>query len=252
VKLRFIFLSFFFCIATSFFAQQTIYDETTVVYKHQLYGGALIHSNGWGLHIQKGKNKTAFNTRILGFEIVGMKHPKEVRSYNPYYNDTKSYIYGKLNSFYLIRPTLGYKRMLFDKIRESAVEVGLVYSIGPALGFTKPVYFEIGYSTDPAIGYEYLITEKFDPVNHTADNIFGKASSLMGFDELKFHPGITGKFGAYFDYASDRTVIKGIETGITFDAFSKKVQILANDLNKQFYFNFYISAHFGKKYNNLK
>ena len=251
MKIPILFFVSIICIKSVVFSQETIYDETTVVFKNQFYGGALLHTNGWGLHIQKGKNKTAFNTRIFGLEIVGMKHPKEVRSFNPYYQDPKSYIYGKLNSFFLIRPSIGYKKMLFDKIRESAVEVGYTFSVGPCLGFTKPVYFEIGHGEPSLLPYKYITVEKFNAAEHSSTNIYGKASGLKGFDELKFQPGISGKFGLYFDYSPNRPSIKGLETGVSIDAFTNKVDLLANNLNKQIYFNFYISAHFGKKYNNI-
>ncbi len=117
--------------------EATIFDESVVLYDRSVYGGAILHTNGWGAHITFTKNKGAFKSRLLQFDIVGMKHPKEVRSFNPYYDDSRSYIYGKLNNFFVIRPTIGKKYLKFDKIRKSGVAIGYNWRVGPSLGFTK-------------------------------------------------------------------------------------------------------------------
>lgn len=70
-------------------AQQTIYDETRVLYRKELYGGVIVHGDGWGFNFYHGKHRTAKDRRLLGVEIVGMKHPKEIKSFNPFYEDSR-------------------------------------------------------------------------------------------------------------------------------------------------------------------
>ncbi len=240
-----------FASSVSLIAQEqeaTIFDEATIIYKKSLFGGAVIHTNGWGAHITIGRNKTAFKSRIYQLDIMNMKHPKEIRSLNAFYDDSRSYIYGKLNSFILLRPTIGTRTVKFDKIRTSGVAVGYTWRVGPVLGFTKPVYLEI-ISPGPA-QFNQIVVERYDPEAHTANNIYGRAGGLRGFNELKLIPGLHGAFGINFEYDPKREGLKGIEVGATVDYFPlKPVEIMAYATNHQLFVNFYINLQFGSKYN---
>ena len=72
----------FLCSAVQ--AQETIYEETRVPYKRELLGGLTLHGEGWGINFFHGKHRTAKNRRMIGIEIVSMKHTKEIKSFNPY------------------------------------------------------------------------------------------------------------------------------------------------------------------------
>ncbi len=230
--------------------EQTIFDESVIIYDRSVYGGGILHTNGWGLHVTYTKNKGAFKSRMYQLDIVGMKHPKEVRSFNPYYDDSRSYIYGKLNNFFVIRPTIGKKYLKFDKIRKSGVAVGYNWRLGPSLGFSKPVYLEIGIPGEGQFNYVDVIVEKYDPDQHNVENIFGRASGLRGFDELRIHPGIHGAFALNFEYDPERSGIKGIEVGATLDYYPiEEIEIMAFADNKAIFFNFYLALQFGSKFN---
>lgn len=231
--------------------EATIFDEAVVIHDYSVYGGAMLHTNGWGVHITYTKNKGAFKSRLFQLDIVGMKHPKEVRSFNPYYDDSRSYIYGKLNNFFILRPTFGKKYLKFDKIRKSGVAVGYNWRLGPSLGFTKPVYLEIGIPEEGGFyNYTDLIVEKYDPDNHIPDNIYGRASGLRGFDQLRLNPGIHASFALNFEYDPEREGIKGIEVGANVDFFPLgEIEIMAFADNKALFFNFYVALQFGAKFN---
>ena len=127
-------------------AQESIYDDQgRTLYSREMYGGPIVHGDGWGLQFWYGKYRTAADRHLVGVEIVGMKHPKEIKSYNPFYEDSRGYFYGKLNSLLILRPTYGRKHRLTEKIRKSGVEVNYVWGVGPSLALMKPVYLEIGY-----------------------------------------------------------------------------------------------------------
>ncbi len=222
-----------------------IFGENSVEFKRQIVGGPILHTHGFGAGIGWGKRKDGFHTRMYQVEIVTLKHEKEYRSFNPYYDDSKGYVFGKLNQAILIRPTIGVKRVLYDKLRPSGVEVGYSYSIGPSFAIMKPVYLEIGY---PEFPYDYVATERYDPEVHSIDRIFGRASNLKGIDQLKLIPGIHAKFGMVFEYHGLRDGIKGIEVGAQVDAFPKKLPIMAYNANHGVFFNFYLQLLFGKKY----
>jgi len=233
-------------------AQETIYDETMVVYKHQLYGGVNIHTAGWGLNLALLKNKTAFKARVLQLEIVGMNSHKQVKLYNAYYEDARGYHYGKQYSFYVVRPSWGFKKVLTDKLRKNGVEVGYVWTVGPSLGLAKPIYLEI--FRDGPFSPTPLLVERYDVDEHFQEDIYGRASAFLGWDELRVFPGIHGRFGFLFEYSNNKTGVKMLETGVSIDAYGKVIPIMAleGSENRQVFLNLYLNIQFGKKYNKSK
>ena len=253
MNLRYTVYILFLFLLTSFGAysqtqEATIFDEATVVYQNSIYGGAILHTNGWGAHITMGKAKTAFKSRIYQVDFVGMKHPKEIRTFNPYREQPRSYIFGKLNTFFIIRPSIGSRVVSFDKIRKSGVSVGYNWRVGPSLGITRPVYLEIGLPGQ--YPYHTVIVEKYDPEVHKYDDILGRAGGLRGMNELKVKPGLYGAIALNFEYDANRNGMKGVEIGATIDYYPiKPVEIMAFAENYQVFLNFYVSLQFGKRYN---
>ncbi len=85
----------FLSLGQALLAQQGIYDETRVPFRREIYGGVMVHGDGWGLNFYYAKHRDAIDRTLYGMEVVGMKHPKEVKSFNPYYEDSRGYFYGK-------------------------------------------------------------------------------------------------------------------------------------------------------------
>lgn len=231
------------------FAQQTIYEEARVPFKREVYGGAMIHGDGWGLFLNYARHRTAVDRDLFGLEIVGMKHPKEVKSFNPYYEDSRGYFYGKSNALLIVRPSYGKKHQITDKIRRTGVELSYVWGVGPSLGLLKPVYLEIG--VPDVVPYDRFVTERYDPQVHNVQNIYGRASWFKGFGELRLYPGGFARAGLNFEYSGQTTGIKAIEVGATMDVYPVQLPIMAElegVQNKQFFFEFYLALQFGKKY----
>lgn len=234
---------------TAVLAQQTIYEETRVPYKRELYGGILLHGDGWGLQFYHAKYNTARDRRLLGIEVVGMKHPKEVKSFNPYYEDARGYFYGKSNALLILRPTYGRKLQLTDKIRRSGAEVNFIWGVGPSIGLLKPVYLQIG--KPDRIPYENIAVERYDPAIHDVQNIYGRATWFNGVGEIKPYLGGFGRVALSFEYSTETTGLKGLEVGAMVDVYQKTVPIMAElegVRNKQFFFQFYLALQFGKKF----
>lgn len=241
-----------FLVALPALAQSVYDDEGRTLYSKEIYGGPIAHGDGWGGQIWFGKYRTASDRRMLGFEIVGMKHPKEIKSYNPYYEDSRGYFYGKLNSVLVLRPGYGHKYRITEKIRKSGVEFNFLWSVGPSLALLKPVYLQIGYRVDDKDGppYDSIVEERYDPDKHTASNIYGRASWFRGFNEMGIEPGVFGRLALNFEYAGDNTGIRAIEVGSTVDAYGHELPIMAEldgVVNKQFFLEFYLSLLFGSK-----
>jgi hypothetical protein len=227
----------------------TIFDESTIIYKQMLYGGGTLHSLGYGVHFTYGRNKTAFKSRIYTFDIVTMKHPKEVRSYYPLSDESRSYVYGKLNYMLVIRPTIGVRNVKFDKIRPSGVAVGYTWRLGPSLAFTRPVYLEI-IRSDVNSQFQTIVVEKYDPLVHDANVIYGRAGILRGVNETRIHPGVHGVLALNFEYDPRRDGIKGLEVGAAVDFYPMgDVEIMAFAENLQTYLTFYVTFQLGARFN---
>ncbi|MCD4731423.1 MAG: hypothetical protein K8R74_12530 [Bacteroidales bacterium] len=211
-------------------------------------GGILLHTQGWGIKYSKGYNKTAFKKRMLVFEFVEMQSQKQIRTINPYFTNSKSYVYGKLNSVYIIRASYGIHRLLNRKPYWGGVELRFFYMGGISLGFAKPVYL---YILKPSpIFYEYTISEeRYDPEEHFVDNIFGRSSFTKGFNEISVYPGIHAKIESDFDYGVYQTKVKSLEVGAIIDIFPRPVPIMAFNDPNYFFLTLYLNFNFGKRYN---
>ena len=219
-----------------------------LLYKNTASFGLNIHSAGWGIDFRRGKNINAFKKKIYEFEFVGIRHPKQIKSVNPFFENAKSYFYGKTNSLLAFRAGMGRQKQLFGKADRSGVEIRLNYSVGPSFGITKPVYLDILYPIQNQQFEFNVVTEKYDPDRHRIEDIYGRAAFTNGLDELKVTPGLYGKVGLSFEYGSDDDDIKAIETGIVVDAYSKEIPIMAFIEDDQIFFNFYINILYGKKW----
>jgi len=227
------------------------YEETPpVLMKNELSFGFSLHSSGWGLDFRRGKNLTVSKKRMYEIELVGMHHAKEIKSVNPYYENSKSYVFGKLNSLTVLRGAVGFQRVIAGKGERGGVEIRVNYTGGLSLGFAKPIYLNIipMEITDP--DQFVLSVEKYDPENpnHTQEYIYGRASFTEGLDEIKVYPGAYAKLGLSFEYGAQDDDVRILEVGMTADAYYKTVPIMALTHNNQLYFNFYINLLYGRKW----
>jgi len=257
---RLAFFLFVFCASLTASAQDAITvlesgGDLNVLYRNEASFGLLAHSSGgFGLNYRRGKHVTAKRKRVFEFEAVNIRHPKEVKTVNPYFENSKGFYYGKMNSVFVFRPGIGFQNTLFRKGDVKSVEIRYSYFIGPSLAFAKPVYLEILHDTPKAYEFD-LTTEKYSPnnPNHSIENIYGRAPYFKGFEETKLYPGLYGKFGLSFEFADLHDDLKVIEAGVTVDAYPKVIPILASTSNspvsnRQVYTSLYISFFFGKKW----
>lgn len=216
--------------------------------------GVNIHSSGWGIDFRRGKNITVTKKRMWEFEFVGLKHSKEIKSVNPYYENSKSYVFGKLNSVSVLRAAIGIQRVIAAKAERGGVELRLNYTGGISLGLAKPVYLNIIHDNSNNPDALNLSVEKYDPDVHFPESIYGRASYTKGLSEIKPYPGLYAKLGLSFEYGSLDEDVKIIECGITVDAYGSTIPIMGTlsslepVKNSQVHFNFYINILYGRKW----
>jgi hypothetical protein len=247
---RTIFILLLFSASLFLYSQDEIVIDTSknIILLKEASGGIMLHTQGWGLRFSKGYNKSAFKKRMIVVEFLEMQSPRQIRTINPYFTNSKSYVYGKLNTVYMLRGTYGIHRMLNRKPYWGGVELRFFYMGGASLGFTKPVYL---YILEPSPQfYEYtIVEERYNPNKHYVDNIYGRASFVKGFDEIGFYPGFHFKIGLDFDYGVYRTKVKSLEVGAIIDVFPRPVPIMAFNDPDYYFLTFYFSFNFGKRYN---
>ena len=181
------------------FSQGELDLQPRLLYKNEQSYGVYLNSNGLGAGYRYGQRISARKQYLYEADILGIKHPKEIKVSHSIYSN-RSFVYGKMNSFVELRAMYGRQNELFRKNDRGGVSVRYFYSGGPALGFIKPIYYEVIYPIDPTTFQ--LKTEKFPNSIHYGSNIYGKASSFKGMNEISVVPGVSAKTGFSFEYSA--------------------------------------------------
>lgn len=222
-------------------------EDKPVLMRNEATGAINIHTAGWGIQFRRSYNQTGYKKLMFEADYVGMKHPKEIKSVNPYFDNARSYVYGKKNTFNILRLGAGRQRTIYSKFERNGIEIRAVYSGGLSLGIMKPVYLNILKPTG-VFGEFDVVTEKYNPEEHFVDNIYGRAPFTEGLDELFFRPGAYAKLGFNFEYAPVFEDVKAIEVGAIVDAYPTDIPIMAFTNNRQIFVSFYITVMYGRKW----
>ncbi len=223
-------------------------EDINVQYKNESNMGIYVHTaGGFGLGYRRGWSVHAKRKQMVEFEMQNFRHPKEVKSVNSYYENSKGFIYGKMNSFLIVRPGVGYQNTIYQKSDKKSVEIRFSYFVGGVLAFAKPVYLEIIRPTsDPLLST--ISTERYNPDEHFTDDIYGKAPFFHGIEKTKIHPGGYAKVALSFEYADRYNGVKAIETGAVLDAYPKALPMMAFNKKQQVFVSLYLKVLFGKKW----
>jgi hypothetical protein len=205
--------------------------------------GLMLNSTGYGLSFRYGKRIDFFNKRIFEGDISILKHPKEYKTTNPYFPNNRRFVFGKLNFALTLRSGMGFQHMIFKKIDQGGIAIRYIFSGGPSISLYKPIYYDVLY---PVSLYESEVrSEKFNASIHKIEDIYRPSSFFKGADEIKIVPGAYGKAGINFEYSKLDRTIHAIEIGFTFDAFLKKIPIMASEDNLWFFPALFVSYRFG-------
>ena len=233
--------------------EQAVVSDHNILYRKEASGGVFIHSNGLGASFKSGRQITTNKKRVISIDFVSLKHPKEYKVTNPnLIENSKPFVFGKLNYVYILRGGWGYQNILFAKAERGGVEVRYNYYGGLSLGFAKPMYLDViidSASSDRFIVYD---TKRYDPTSPEQQEVtdfVGRGPFFDGFSEIKIYPGVHVKTSLSFEYSGWQRKIAALEAGIAVDYFPDAIPIMAFNKNENFYFNFFISLMWGAKYN---
>ncbi len=227
------------------FSQGTVFEEKRTIYKKEQSYGILVHTTGWGLTYRYGKYTSGFTRNIYEVELLGKKHPKEIKTFSSLFDNSNGYNYGKSNSILMLRAGLGKHKTFISKQSVRGIAISSIFNVGLSILYAKPVYLEvINIDEEGVISSEI---ERYNPNFHTQGDIIGKASCFRGFLNGKWYPGIYLKSALNFESSAVASKINALEVGAVLDLYARKVPIMTNELNRNYFFNFYVSLTFGSK-----
>ncbi|MDI1354812.1 MAG: hypothetical protein PSX36_07835 [bacterium] len=215
-----------------------------VLYRSDKTGKIYADTRGYGILFRQTKHVNAKTRSFYEIDIQSLKHPKEIRTIGDAQN-RRRFVYGKLNTVFLLRGGLGLQNVIFKKGDMKAVEVRYSYSFGPVVAFAKPYYVQI--STTASSQAPNFI--KFDDSDFVADtpNVIGRAAYSYGLGEMKLYPGLCGKFNLSFEYAPYTNLIRAIETGVSVDYFPKALPLMARNPSENVIITLHVGFVFGRK-----
>jgi hypothetical protein len=222
-------------------------EEKGIVYRNIKSFGAFLHSRGTGLSYRRGKMETGFRSAMFDFSLLTMRHPKEIRSVNPFSDNAGGYVYGKLNSILILRTGYGKHFILHPQGDKGGIETGFSLFGGFSWGLIKPVYLTVFYFDDQFGVREK--TERYDPEKHFPDNISGRAPFTKGFSESSLTAGLYGTISMNFEFGKQQKNLRMIETGIAADAFARPVPMMAFNAKNQIFVTLFIRVMYGKLWN---
>jgi hypothetical protein len=216
-----------------------------VLYRKDVSAKIYANTRGYGILLRPGKHVTAKTRSFYEIDLQTLKHPKETKSQGDS-DDKRRYVFGKLNSVFLLRASLGLQKVLFDKADIKAVQVRYSYSIGPVFAFAKPYYLQIRKNSNTReIDYIKFEAENFPP---DSGNIIGRGGYAKGFSEMKIYPGVCAKFNLSFEYAPYTNLIRAIETGISVEYFPKALPLMAYNPAENIIVSLHVGFVFGRKW----
>ncbi len=217
-------------------------NSTSFLYENETSIGVLQHTRGFGASLQFTKHRTADRYRLLDFNFYSLKHPKEIKLPNPDQLSSRPFVFGKLNSVYVLKANLGARRILADKLAQNTVRINWNYSLGPVLGILKPVYYDIGPGADGQKQQRF----REDDLNMQM-NTQGYASFGTGIGESQFMFGANAKTSLSFEWGREDDRFYSLETGIFVDAFPKDVPIFAYINNDKVFVNLFLALSYGTR-----
>lgn len=222
-------------------------EEKGIVYRKIRSMGGYIHSRGSGLCFRRGVNETGFRSAQFDFSLQTMRHPKEIRSVNPFSDNAIGYIYGKSNSILMLRTGWGKQFIVHPEGDKGGVETGFCIYGGASWALLKPVYLNV-YYFDNSFGVRER-TERYNPQLHYPDNISGRAPFLFGIGESRFSAGLYANVGMQFEFGKKQQNLRTLETGVAADIMARPIEIMANNPAERLFVTLYIRLMYGKLWN---
>ena len=228
-------------------------EEGALVYSRQSAFAFKLNTDGWGAFYEHGKYKTIANTSLWWLELGEHKSPKEEKVTtgqdigNGFILLGNPYKYGKRNNFYFLKAGAGAQKLIGGKGNKNGVAVSAIYGGGITFGYLKPYYISVKDSTGNSVDIKYTDATAVQFLDPDPAKVLGASGFTKGFGEGKFVPGVHARLAMRFDYGRYNEFLSALEVGVNAEYYTKKMPIMANNTERQFFFNGYIAIEFGKR-----
>lgn len=237
-KLKIIFPIFFFLFSLEAFSQRE--DVGNYEYDKEYLFGINKNTNGGligGFVFKAGTRIDDAQFSFWGVEFSNVKNPKEFR-YNTVLGN--SYIFGKSNYLYAIRPHYGRELVLFKKAPNQGVQVSALAAVGPTLGIIAPYYIEY------ALNRVETVTQQYNPEIHQSRyNILGTGRLFEGIGQSEIAIGATLKAALMFEFGVFRSSATGLEVGYMLEGYNKEIPLISTTENNQLFQSAYFTFFYG-------
>ncbi|WP_373400212.1 hypothetical protein V8V91_11780 [Algoriphagus halophilus] len=237
-KLKLLLPLLFIFVAIDTFAQRD--DIGNYEYDKEYLFGVNKNTNGGligGFVFKVGTRITDEQFSFWSIELSNVKNPKEVR-YNTVLGN--SYIFGKSNYLYAIRPQYGREIVLFKKAPNQGVQVSALAAFGPSLGLIAPYYIEY------ALNRVETVSEQYDPeVHQSRFNILGTGRLFQGIGQSELAIGANVKAAFNFEFGVFRSNVTGLELGYMLEGFTKEIPLIPTAENRQLFQSVYFTFYYG-------
>lgn len=239
-KITLISVFLFFLSATFSFAQRE--DAGDYDYDREVIFGINKNTNGGligGFVLKMGYRIDETKFQFFGLDLVNVKNPKEVRvRYNTALGS--SYIFGKSNYLYSIRPYYGREVIVFKKAPQQGVQVSLLGAIGPTLGIIAPYYIEY------KVNRLQTVREQYDPEVHQSKfDILGPGRVFEGLGQSEVAFGGNAKAAVLFEFGVFKSNVTGLELGYQLEGFTREIPLMPTVENRQVFQSVYFTFFYG-------
>ncbi|GAB4342167.1 MAG: hypothetical protein OHK0038_22010 [Flammeovirgaceae bacterium] len=232
--------------ANAQFGNESSEDDS---YKSEFVLGVNFNTNG-GLigggmfkYSQKLEKKEQ-HFQSFALEIVNIKHPKEQLSVSPFTGI--SFVYGKRNYLFIVRPQYGREFVLFKKAREQGIQVNFIGAGGICLGLAAPYMIRYDDPNDPNDNLQDYV--QFDPKKHKdPDFIRDTGGPFKGLSNAQINPGLNLKASLSFEFGVIKSSVSGFEAGLNLDFFTKKIIMfdIVKPEGRSYYSSIFLTFFFG-------
>ena len=221
----------------------TVSTIPAIFYKNEQSLGFYLHSHGLAVNYRFARWQNVDEKVLWESGITYMRHPKEVRTSNPYYGSSEKFVFGKKNGAVTLHMGIGKQFEWTQKQEPGSIGVRFFYQVGGLLALAKPIYYEVLYVYDSvSLG---IRDEPFSSDIHSKESIYGRASFSKGLDELSIIPGVYARLGTSLEFSSSKAFYHALEVGVAPFLYLKPLPIMAGAKNHRFFLNLFIAYRVG-------
>jgi hypothetical protein len=212
--------------------------------------GARIQTGGIGI---EGYYNHRIDTKWSWFvstALVSQKDRNEIRI-ESFWGEQggSSYIFDKINYAYSLTSLYGreYTVSLLTAFSRLKLTTGL--AIGPSLALLKPIYYEIIQPNPNGAAILRSSRYRFGP-DPQSDylTIYGEDNFMNGINSMSYIPGICLQSHVMLNLSGDFLNLKAVKTGFRIDWYSRHLNILDVQADRNVFFNLYVGLLVGNSW----